>query len=261
MDEVVPTGPRSDTGPAIAVLVSLNFPDMTEPVAALVRRFTSTALGTLDDLGCVWTVVDTSAALPSVADALRADGILVLGGGDVDSEIYGVPGPVPHEYGVDSVADHFTMDVIRGAVEAATPVLAICRGSQLLNLAYGGSLVPDLEDWTLHRGDYTGGLFIDEQITVLPGTRLHEILGHRRFTVRSGHHQAVDRVAPALRLAAIADDGVVEAVEHPSTWAVGVQWHPEDSDGTGADRHTLFSAFVVASGSDPRRSRHRATTA
>lgn len=258
MHEVAPVGPRTTTGTAIAVLVSLNFPDMTETVAELVRRFTSTALRTLDDLGCTWRIVDTSATLPSVADALRADGILVLGGGDVDSEIYGVPGPVPHEYGVDPAADHFTMDVMRGAVDAAIPVLAVCRGSQLLNLSYGGSLVPDLENWALHRGDYTGGLFIDEPVTVLPGTRLHEILGCSRLTVRSGHHQAVDAVARGLRRAAVADDGVVEAVEHPSAWAVGVQWHPEDSDGSGVDRAALFSAFVEASDAASRR--RRATT-
>jgi putative glutamine amidotransferase len=246
MDEVAPAGPRSTTGTAITVLVSLNFPDLTDPVAELVRRFTSTALQTLDELGCTWRVVDTSAALPPVADTLRTDGVLVLGGGDVDSEIYGVPGPVPHEYGVDPAADQFTMDVIRGAVDAAVPVLGVCRGSQLLNLAFGGSLVPDLRDWSLHRGDYSGGLFIDEDVTVLPGTRLHEILGSRRLTVRSGHHQAVDRVAPELRLAAVADDGVVEGVEHPSAWAVGVQWHPEDSDGTGDDRLALFTALAEA---------------
>lgn len=261
MDEVAPSGPRTDTGLVISVLVSLNFPDMTEPVAELVRRFTSTALRTLDDLGCAWRVVDTSAPLPSVADVLRTDGVLVLGGGDVDSEIYGVAGPVPHEYGVDPAADHFTMDVIRGSVDEAIPVLAVCRGSQLLNLAYGGSLVPDLEDWSLHRGDYAGGLFIDEQVTIVQGTRLHDILGHNRLTVRSGHHQAVDHVAPALRVAAVADDGVVEGVEHPIAWAVGVQWHPEDSDGIGVDRHALFSAFVDASDSALGRARRRATMA
>jgi putative glutamine amidotransferase len=145
------------------------------------------------------------------------------------------------------------MGVIRGAVDQAIPVLAVCRGSQLLNLAYGGSLVPDLEDWSLHRGDYADGLFIDEQVTVVQGTQLHSILGHSRLTVRSGHHQAVDRVAPALRVAAVADDGVVEGVEHPAAWAVGVQWHPEDSEGTGVDRRALFTALVDASGLTSRR--------
>ncbi len=246
IDHVTPANRVARTGPSISVLVSLNFPDMTDPVAELVRRFTSTAIQALDDLGCAWVVVDTSAPLPTVADTLRTEGILVLGGGDIDSEIYGVPGPVPHEYGVDRAADNFSMDVIRGAVDASIPILGVCRGAQLLNLAYGGTLVPDLADWTLHRGSYSAGLFIDEHVVVVEGTRLHEILGTTELTVRSGHHQAVDKVAPGLRLTAVADDGVTEGVEHPSAWAVGVQWHPEDSDGSGTDLDALFGALAEA---------------
>ena len=170
----------------------------------------------------------------------------MLGGGDVDSELYGVPGPVPNEYGVDADADVFSMDVIRSAVEADLPVLAVCRGSQLLNLAFGGSLVPDLDPWHLHKGDHASGLFIDEHVTVQDGTRLAAILGKREWIVRSGHHQAVADVAPGLRLAAVADDGVVEGVEHPTAWAVGVQWHPEDDDGHGHDRVLLWTALRQA---------------
>ena len=86
---------------------------------------------------------------------------------------------------------------------------------------------------------------IDEAISVVEGTRLHAVLGCDRVVVRSGHHQAVDQVAPALRLAALAEDGVVEGVEHPEAWAVGVQWHPEDDDGPGDHRHSLFFALLA----------------
>ena len=104
-------------------------------------------------------------------------------------------------------------------------------------------MIPDLESWELHQGDYvTGPLFIDEHINVMPGTRLREILGCDDLVVRSGHHQAVAQVADELRTAALADDGLVEGVEHPSAWAIGVQWHPEDDDGHGKDRQALFRA-------------------
>lgn len=247
--DVLPADPGPRTGPRLAVVVSLNFPDMTEVTAELVRRFTRTALTEAADLGFDWTLTDTSLDLPAPAAVLDTDAVLVLGGGDVDSELYGVAGPARHEYGVDPQADMFTMDVIRGAVDRGVPLLSICRGSQLLNLAYGGTLIPDLESWELHRGDYvTGPLFIDEHINVMPGTRLREILGCDDLVVRSGHHQAVARVADELRTAALADDGLVEGVEHPSAWAIGVQWHPEDDDGHGKDRQALFRALLEAAG-------------
>jgi putative glutamine amidotransferase len=225
------------------VLVSLNFPDLNDHVADLVRRFTRVALEELADLGVDWRLVDTSAPLPPLAAVLDTDALLLLGGGDVDSELYGVSGPVPNEYGVDPAADLFSMEAIRAGIAADVPVLAVCRGSQLLNLAHGGTLVPDLDPWHLHKGDYASGLFIDEHVTLDEGTRLASILGRREWTVRSGHHQAVAQIAPGLRRAAVADDGVVEAVEHPTSWAIGVQWHPEDDDGHGHDRVLLWTAL------------------
>lgn len=245
-DQVLPVSPGPRSGPRLAVLVSLNFPDLTAPVASLVRRFTRVALEQCARTGFDWRLVDTSADLPPVAEVLAADAVLLLGGGDVDSELYGVKGPVPHEYGVDRSADLFCLEVIRGAIADGRPVLAICRGAQLLNLAYGGSLVPDLDPWQLHRGADDEGLFIDEHVRVDEGTRLLSVLGRRDWTVRSGHHQAVDRIGSGLRRAAVADDGVVEAVEHPSAWVIGVQWHPEDDDGSGQDRALLWEALRAA---------------
>ena len=116
-DEVTPADPGPRTGPRVDVLVSLNFPDLTEHVAQIVRRFTRVALEGCAQLGLDWRLVDTSADLPPVAQVLAADGLLLLGGGDVDSELYGVPGPARNEFGVDPAADLFCMEAIRGAVE------------------------------------------------------------------------------------------------------------------------------------------------
>ena len=246
LDEVLPTDPGARTGPRVAVLVSLNFPDLTPPVADLVRRFTARALEVLAARGADWTLVDTTDDLPGVGDVLDTDAVLLLGGGDVDSEVYGVGGPVPHEYGVDRDADEFCMEAIRGAVDDGTPVLGICRGHQLVNVAFGGTLLPDIPEDGLHHGPHGDDLFVDERVELEEGSRLRAILGTDVVVVRNGHHQAVAEVAPELRRAAVAADGVVEAVEHPEAWVVGVQWHPEDTLGDPEGLDQLVDALLDA---------------
>ncbi|MFJ4210908.1 gamma-glutamyl-gamma-aminobutyrate hydrolase family protein [Paenarthrobacter sp. NPDC089675] len=246
--DVIPDGFADLPGnaPIIAVVVSLNFPDMTVEVSELVKRFTRTAMETLLNAGARAVLVDSSAsALPDPKHIENADGVLFLGGGDVDPSLYGVRGPVPNLYGVERRADEYCMELIDQTLTRDAPMLAICRGSQLLNLTCGGTLIPDLDPYKLHRGGKGESMFLDEPITIIHGTRLHNILGQDRITVRSGHHQAVEQAGPTLRVAAVADDGIIEGTEHKdNTWVVGVQWHPEDSDGNADDRKRLFEAFV-----------------
>jgi putative glutamine amidotransferase len=244
-EDVEPADPGVRRGPRVTVLVSLNVPGADDHVAELMRRLTRTALEQLARDGADWRLLDTSAALPSLDEVLDTDAVLVLGGGDVDSELYGVPGPVPGEYGVDAEVDRWSIEVVRAAVDAEVPLLAVCRGVQLLNVACGGTLVPDLGEGTPHKGR-AGALFVEEVVEVEPGTRLAGILGAGPRAVRSGHHQAVADVAPTLRRAAVAADGVVEAVEHPQAWAVGVQWHPEEDAADPVDRALLWRALVDA---------------
>lgn len=246
--DVIPEGFAELPGnaPIIAVVVSLNFPDMTVEVSELVKRFTRTALETLLKAGARAVLVDSSATnLPDPNHVAGASGVLFLGGGDIDPGLYGLRGPVPNLYGVDRRADEYCMELIDQTLGRDAPLLAICRGSQLLNLACGGTLIPDLDPFELHRGGKGESMFLDEPVSVLPGSRLHSILGRDRVTVRSGHHQAVEQVGPRLRIAAVADDGIIEGTEHKdNTWVLGVQWHPEDSDGNAKDRDLLFEAFV-----------------
>lgn len=232
--------------PTVAVVVSLNIPGMNDEIAGLQHRFTRTAIDELNAAGARAILVDTSAeTLPDSHLVLNADGVLVLGGGDIDSSLYGHSGPVPREWGVDRAADDFSIDAIRATIERDAPLLCICRGSQLLNVALGGDLIPDIDEFDLHHGRSGDPLFKDETVSLVPGSIVHSVLGRERVTVRSGHHQAVSRVAPGLSVAARADDGIVEATEMPgATWVVGLQWHPEDSDGSASDRRRLFSAFV-----------------
>ncbi|PTW91394.1 putative glutamine amidotransferase [Microbacteriaceae bacterium MWH-Ta3] len=246
--DVIPAGIADlpDDAPTVAVVVSLNFPDMTDEINDLVIRFTTTALESLTHAGARSILVDSSLdALPDPSVVHAADGVLFLGGGDVDPGLYGVTGPVPHLYGVDRAADVYSIDLINATIARDAPLFAICRGSQLLNFAQGGSLIPDLDPWALHRGGPGKPMFLDEPVSLEPGSKIRKILGRDRIAVRSGHHQAVGEVAPSLRVSARADDGIIEGTEHrTATWVVGVQWHPEDSDGSREDRDALFAAFV-----------------
>ncbi len=143
-------------------------------------------------------------------------------------------------------ADRDGLAAIAAAESADRPILGICRGSQLLNVARGGTIIGDIVDYALHHGAPGEPEFVDEPIDLVPGTRLAGILGADRIVGRSGHHQAVDRVGAGLVVAARALDGIVEGVEDPHRWYLGVQWHPEDDDGPQADRTRLFAAFVDA---------------
>ena len=248
LEEVTPNrGVAADPVAHVAVLVSLNFPQMDEDVAGLVRRFTRVALETLVELGASYELLDTSTPLPDPTAAAGCDGLLLLGGGDIDGSCYGSPlVDIPHSYGVDARADHDAFAAIGAAERAGKPVLGICRGAQLINVHRGGTIVPDIEDYALHRGGEGEPMFLDEKIRILAGTRLRAILGSETVVGRSGHHQAVDALGSGLQLAAVAEDGIVEGFEDPARWLVGVQWHPEDDDGPVSDRHTLFGSFVTA---------------
>lgn len=248
--------------PLIGVVVPLNYPGLTDESRELITRFTHSALSTLTQLGARILVIDPSAdeAVPTEVDV---HGLLLLGGGDVDPVLYGHHDDVPNLYGVDRRCDMRTLASIEHALTLEVPVFGICRGAQMLNLAYGGTLIPDLGPDSPHHGHEDDPLFLDDTVLVEPGTRLADVLGQTTITVRNGHHQAVGDVATELRVTARGVDGVVEAVEHrdPDTWVLGVQWHPEDTDGPADDRAALFGAFLAAvadnRGAYPRASRRK----
>ncbi|MET8427642.1 gamma-glutamyl-gamma-aminobutyrate hydrolase family protein [Nocardia sp. NPDC004860] len=232
--------------PRIAVVASLWFPGMSGQTRELMTQLTATAFQAVRDAGGWPTLVDSSAPRAEADTVVgAADGMLFLGGGDVDARLYGVEGPVPNSYGVDRAADDYCLDLLGCALAADQPVLAICRGSQLLNVVCGGSLIPDIEDFAPHRGRPGASLFVDETIELVEGSRIRDILKRDLVTVRSAHHQAVDRLGEGLMAAAVAADGVVEATEHiGKRWVLGLQWHPEEIDGDADDRSRIFGAFV-----------------
>jgi putative glutamine amidotransferase len=171
-------------------------------------------------------------------DAL--DGIVFSGGSDLDPELYGqeqhaeTTGLVPER-------DRAELALLEAALERDMPVLAICRGSQVLNIARGGDLVqhlPDVVGDEKHK--HMPGTFADHDVTVEAGTLLAGMLGDRT-PVKSHHHQGIGRVGQGLRVSAHAEDGSVEALEDPDhRFAVGVLWHPE----AGEDAR-LFEELVL----------------
>jgi putative glutamine amidotransferase len=155
------------------------------------------------------------------------DGLLFSGGSDLDPELYDQE---PHEEtsGVVPDRDRAELVLLEAALARDMPVLAVCRGSQVLNVAHGGDLIqhlPDVVGDEKHK--HTPGTFADHDVTLEQGTRLAQLLG-RRAPVKSHHHQGFGRVGEGLRVAALAEDGTIEAVEDPGRrFALGVLWHPE----------------------------------
>jgi putative glutamine amidotransferase len=168
------------------------------------------------------------------------DGLIFSGGGDIHPEVYGA---TPHEAvrGVNPKRDEAELAMLRAALDRDMPVLAVCRGSQVLNVALGGDLVQHLPEVVGHdRHLHTPGEFADHEVRVEPESCVGRILGDRA-PVKSHHHQAFGRLGGGLREAAWADDGTVEAIEDPSRrFALGVLWHPEEGEDLA-----LFEALVA----------------
>jgi putative glutamine amidotransferase len=177
----------------------------------------------------------------------RLDGVIVVGGWDVDPALYGAERH-PETDEPHRLRDAWDEAVTREAVRMDLPLLGICRGEQMLNVALGGSLhqhLPDLPDLaggsTYQLGDHR---FNAIPVDLRPGSHVARILGrHRLEGAPVSHHQAVDRLGLGLRASGWSADGIVQAVELPhNRFCVGVQWHPEQSPTETA----LFDAFVQA---------------
>jgi putative glutamine amidotransferase len=169
------------------------------------------------------------------------DGLLVTGGTDLDPAAYGEPAH-PETEATSVERDAFELALVRGAGERDLPCLGVCRGMQVVNVAYGGALeqhLPDRLEHDIHRGH--AGVFADHQVEVEAGSLAALAAGATRVAVKSYHHQGIARVGDGLRVSARAeDDGTAEAVEDPERrFMLGVLWHPEEDE---ADR--LIGAFA-----------------
>lgn len=196
--------------------------------------------------------------LDPAADALPAalddcDGVLLTGGADVDPALYHEPADASVE--IDRDRDAYEVALTRVACDRGLPILAICRGVQLLNVVAGGTLVQDIPSAGLtalvHRRPKPPRVKKTSQhvVRVTPGTRLASLL-HASATdeipVNSRHHQCIKALAPGFVISAVAPDGIIEAIERPDgPFCLGVQWHPENYWRTG-EFSALFTGLVEA---------------
>ncbi len=191
----------------------------------------------------------------------RLDGILIPGGGDIHPENYG-EAPTPTERGISTLRDSVEVHLVRWAYQDDMPLLGICRGHQMMNVALGGSLHHDVRlmqgqnafvnhdaNATFERDRLMHPVYIE------PASRLSQALGHDTpfIQVNSMHHQAVNRLSSELVVSSYADDGIVEGIEAPhARFFMGVQWHPEAIVGLMPQMRHLFSAFVAACAHKPQ---------
>lgn len=183
----------------------------------------------------------------------RADGLVLTGGGDVDPSLYG-EAPHPTFESAEPGRDDFEISLVRAAMKADLPCLAICRGMQVLNVALGGSLIQDIPDQVpgaLTHSVREPRYAIAHEVWVTRDSRTFDLLRDHIedgevCQVNSRHHQAVQRAADGFEVTATAPDGVIEAMERPaSSFCVAVQWHPENFWRTGEFR-SLFEGLLRA---------------
>ena len=188
--------------------------------------------------------VELSDPEQAVQDALTCDGLLLPGGGDMDPKFYGQE-RIPACGEPNLLRDAAEPLLLRAFLAADKPVLGICRGIQVMNAVLGGDLYQDIKPFEHlpHNGHWAKV----HTVTVRRGTLLSRILGQDTVLVNSQHHQAVDQVAPGFTLAALSEDGIVEAIEKPDArFCLGVQWHPEWLSDADPAMQGLFDAFVNA---------------
>lgn len=172
----------------------------------------------------------------------RFDGVLLPGGGDLAPHRYGVTDTHDSVYDVDDLQDAFDLEVARRTLDLGLPLLAICRGLQVVNVVLGGTLEQDMggpEREHRHRV---------HPVSVRRGTLLERATGAEKAEVSCYHHQRVDRTGTGLAVTARAADGTVEGLELPGTqgWFTAVQWHPEDTAHEDPAQQGLFDALVHA---------------
>jgi gamma-glutamyl-gamma-aminobutyrate hydrolase PuuD len=229
----------TDPRPLIAVGVELVPGEMTR--LSVPTRYTEA----VHAAGGAPLVLPPIADRELLADLLsRADGLLLPGGDDFDTERIGLGPTHPAATPVPNEKQDYDFELARLALDAGIPVLGICYGAQLLALAEGGTLLQHIPDDRPGAQVHLGGRV--HPVEVVAGTKLRAALGVDRVDVVSRHHQAVATTGAGWTVCALDDEGLVEAVErddHP--FAIGVQWHPELSP-PGGDQDRLFAALVAA---------------
>jgi putative glutamine amidotransferase len=177
------------------------------------------------------------------------DAVLLAGGGDVDPARYGQD-PDDTVYGVDPARDELETGLVHAALARGVPTLCVCRGMQVANVAFGGTLLqhlPDVPGLGDHGRPPEGPILHD--VALEDGTLLRRIVGDGTVRAASHHHQGIDHLGEGLRVSGRSDDGLVESFEAAEGWLVAVQWHPEETATEDPAQQSLFDALVVEASS------------
>ncbi|PKG23213.1 gamma-glutamyl-gamma-aminobutyrate hydrolase [Niallia nealsonii] len=180
--------------------------------------------------------------------AEQCDAILFSGGEDIDPKFYGQD---PHQKLAATIPlrDKWEIALLEKAMKKKKPILAICRGIQLLNVALGGTLIQDIPSdvkGSIKHSQTVNRSWDSHWVILEKGSRLETILQAKKIRVNSLHHQAVDHLAESLRVTATSSDGIIEAVEHTyyEHFLLGIQWHPESMAATDETMNKIFAEFI-----------------
>jgi putative glutamine amidotransferase len=210
------------------------------PAAVLPRVYTDCVIGAGGAVVGLPPQPPHADAIERVLDGI--DGLILTGGKDVDAALYGERAH-PENDAPRPDRDAWELALVRAAIARDLPLLGICRGLQVLNVALGGTLVQHLPDVIgSNRYSYGNATFADNPVITVPGTRIGGMLGES-LTVKSYHHQAINHLADGLTVSARGDDGIIQAVDIDGmSFGVAVQWHPEETP----DDLRLFAALIEA---------------
>lgn len=192
--------------------------------------------------GCPMVLAETSDESTLDDYISSIEGLLLTGGGDIDPEYYGEK--MDGSIRIDERRDAFELSLFKKAMEKGIPILGICRGIQIINVAAGGSLHQHIENH--NRIDPDGNPRF-HNVNITPNTSFHRIFGVPALETNTVHHQSVKATAPGFRVSAVSGDGTIEAIESERGFVIGVQWHPEELYREFNIYRKLFDAFVSSS--------------
>ena len=262
------TPPLPRSRPRIGIPVRLSSSTDPDPRVAEANALFDYIVGLVRDGG------GEPVLLAASGEPLEAlDGVVLPGGGDLDPRLYGEE-PGEACYDVSPAQDDLDLAIARRSIDAGLPVFGVCRGHQLLNVLYGGTLIQDMDPGAVAHQEAEpvrgAGPWAWHEVEVQGGRKVAGLYGNRgnggngdgtngngdgggavggssetvTVKIASGHHQAVARVADGLVVTAVAEDGTVEALEDPERWVASVQWHPEALELPAEERMAPFRAFV-----------------
>jgi putative glutamine amidotransferase len=236
--------------PLIGILPGFSPPDLSRKIspAGSINFVDLNYIGSIEDAGgvpCIIPYIKDQGLISHYCEML--DGLMLIGGADVAPERYRQE-PLPSEFAPTPERDEFEINFLQVFKETGKPVFGICRGIQLLNVAFGGTLIQDIPSMLnrVHHMQGVGSLEIAHEVRIDPDSIIALLLGPEDVEVNSFHHQSVESVGGGLRAVGHSEEGIIEVVEHENhPFMLAVQWHPERMR-NDKRQLSLFKSFVKA---------------